>query len=203
MSPSHGSNECATPAEVIAAIESLSAEQYRRLKNYARFRVRGLGRAAMGRTFECLLNDAVASTLQGAEDGAKGRKWAKNRVVFVNHLLGAMRSISTHWKESYERSGKKAEHFDWEGTKEDDEGSFTHLSKQAVDPSPSSFRYYAAKESLDVLDRHFADDQDALLVIEAFKEDMTVAEMVAELGITKKKMNAALQRVRSFVERLL
>jgi hypothetical protein len=157
----------------------------------------------MGQTFKCLLDEAVASTLQGAEGGAKGRKWAKNRVPFVNHLFGALRSISTHWKESYERSGKKAEHFEWEGPGEDDEGSFVQLSTQAVDPSPSSFRYYAAKESVEMLDKHFAEDEDALLVIEALKEDMTVAEMVAELRITGKKVNSALRRIRRFAERLL
>lgn len=73
MSRSQGSGkrteEHATAAEVMAAIESLSAEQYYRLKQYARFRIRGLGRAAMARRYDSLLSQAVVSTLRGAEGG--------------------------------------------------------------------------------------------------------------------------------------
>jgi len=61
----------------------------------------------------------------------------------------------------------------------------------------------SAKEVLDALDNHFAADEDALLVIEAKKDGMTVPEMVAGLGLTEKKVNAAMQRIRYFVEGLL
>src|SRR5690348_13652538 len=73
-------DEFATTAEVTAAIESLSAEQFYRLKQFARFRIRGLGRAATDRAYGSLLAQAVALTLEGAETGTKGRRWAKNRV---------------------------------------------------------------------------------------------------------------------------
>jgi hypothetical protein len=195
--------ECATPAEVMAAIESLSAEQYYRLKMFARFRIRGLGRAAMGRDYSSLLAEAVASTLQGAEGGSRGRKWAKNRVPFVDHLLGAMRSVSTHWHDGYIRKGTELERFDCETMKEDEEGNLVRPTEQAVDPAADPYRSFAAKELLDALDIHFAEDQDALLVIEAKKVGMTVPEMVAGLGLTEKKVNAAFQRIRYFVERLL
>jgi hypothetical protein len=195
--------ECATTAEVMAAIESLSAEQFYRLKKFARFRVRGLGRAAIGETYISLLDEAVASTLQGAEGGTRGRKWAKNRVPFVDHLFGAMRSISTHWKEAYERRGTESERLECETTSEDEEGNLSWPGKQAIDPAADPFRTYAAKELLDALDKHFAEDQDALLVIEARQEGMTVSEMVAGLGLTEKKANAALQRIRYFMERFL
>jgi hypothetical protein len=187
----------------MAAIESLSAAQFYRLKKFARFRVRGLGRAAMGETYISLLDEAAASTLQGAEGGARGRKWAKNRVAFVDHLFGAMRSISTHWKEAYERRGTESERLECETTSEDEEGNLSWPGKRAIDPAADQFRTYAAKELLDALDKHFAEDQDALLVIEARKEGMTISEMVAGLGLTEKKANAALQRIRYFMERFL
>jgi hypothetical protein len=103
----------ATTAEVMAAIESLSAEEFRRLKKAAGYRIRGLGRAAQHRDYEDLLGEALASTLKGAEGGAEGRKWAKDRVRFVKYLLEAMRSIANHWKESWERSGAECEEPDW------------------------------------------------------------------------------------------
>ena len=184
----------------MAAIESLSAEQFYRLKRFARFRIRGLGRAAMGEDYISLLNEAVASTLQGAEGGAVGRKWAKNRVSFIGHLFGAMRSISTHWKERYERRGMESELLDCEAVAEREEPTWPR--NEATDPVADPCRRYAAIELLDMIDRHFSDDQDALLVIEARKEGMTVQEIVTGLGITKKEVNAALQRIRYFVEGL-
>lgn len=193
-------NECATTAEVMAAIESLSAEQDYRLKKYAQFRIRGLGRAAMDRTYRCLLDQAIATTLEGAESETQGRRWAKNRVPFVDHLLGAMRSISTHWKEAYERRGTEAERFDWEAAAEDELGNLVRPTEQAIDPVADTFRSCSAKELLDALDKHFAQDQDALLVIEARKDGMSVPEMVAELGLTEKKVRAAMQRIRYFLE---
>jgi hypothetical protein len=195
-------DECATAAEVMAAVESLSAEQDYRLKRFARYRIRGLGRAAMGESYISLLDEAVASTLQGAEGAREGRKWAKNRVPFVDHMFGAMWSISSHWKEAYERRGTEAERFEWESTSRDEEGNLIPLSNRVIDPVADPFRSYAAKELLDALDKHFAADDDALLVIEARKEGMTVPEMVAGLGLTQKKVNAALQRIRYFMEGL-
>jgi hypothetical protein len=195
-------NECATTAEVVAAIESLSAEEYYRLKRFARYRIRGLGRAAMGETYISLLDEAVAATLEGAEGGTEGRKWAKNRVPFVNHLFGAMRSISSHWKEAYERKGTEAERFEWESTRRDEDGNLVSPGKPMVDPVSDPFRSYAAKELLDALDKHFAADEDAWLVIEARKKGMTSPEMVAQLGLTPKRVNAAMQRIRYFMEGL-
>jgi len=195
--------EHATTAEVMAAIESLSAEQYYRLKQYARFRIRGLGRAAMGRDYHALLSQAVVSTLHGAEADIEGRKWSKNRVPFVDHLLGAMRSVSTHWREAYERRGTEAERFDCEVAQEDEEGNLLCPTEKAIDPAADPFRSYAAKELLDALDKRFAEDEDALLVIEARKDGMTVPEMVAGLGLTEKRVNAAMQRIRYFVEGML
>jgi hypothetical protein len=196
-------NECATTAEVVAAIESLSAEQYYRLKRFAQWRMRGIGRAALGRTHDSLLAQAAVSTFQGSESETKGRKWAKNRVPFVEHLFGAMRSISTHWKEAYERRGMEAELLDCEAATEDDVGNVSRPSDLVVDPAADPFRSCAAREALEALDNHFAGDDDALLVIEARKEGMSVAGMVADLGLTEKRVNAATQRIRYFLRRIL
>jgi hypothetical protein len=195
-------DECAAAAEVVAAIESLSAEEYYRLKRFARYRIRGLGRAAVDQTYTSLLHEAVASTLEGAEGGTVGRKWAKNRVPFVNHLFGAMRSISSHWKEAYERRGMESEQLDCELTSEDDSGNLLRPVEQAIDSGADTSRSYAAKELLDALEKHFTGDEDVLFVIEARKEGMTAPEIVAEFGLTQKKVNAIMQRIRYFIERL-
>jgi hypothetical protein len=195
-------DECATAAEVMAAVESLSAEQYYRLKRFARYRIRGLGRAARGETYVSLIDEAMSATLRGAEGGPEGRKWPKNRVSFMDHLFGAMRSISSHWKEAYERRGLEAERLDCELTAEDESGNPLRPVEQAIDPAANPFRICAANELLEALDKHFAGDQDALLVIEARKAQMNVSEMVTQLGLTKNEVNAAMQRIRYFLEGL-
>lgn len=195
-------NEFATAAEVMAAIESLPAEEDYRLKRFARYRIRGLGRPAMGRTYVSLLDEAIASTLQGCERGPGGRKWPKNRVSFVNHLYGAMRSISTHWKEAYERKQMDAERFEWELRRKDEQDDVAQPRKQASDPAADPFRCYAARELLEILDKRFAEDEDALLVMIERQEGRTVSEIVAEFGLTEKRVNAAMQRIRYFMEGL-
>ena len=67
-----------------------------RLEKYARYRIRGLGRKATGRDHEDLLGEAVQDTLD-----LEKRKWNK-RVSFAQHLMGAMRSISSHWREQFD-----------------------------------------------------------------------------------------------------
>jgi hypothetical protein len=84
----------------------------------------------------------------------------------------------------------------------DKDGNLVPRSNRVVDPVADPFRSYAAKELLDALDRYFAADDDALLVIEARMTGMTIPEMVAGLGLTEKKVNAAMQRIRYFMERL-
>jgi hypothetical protein len=194
---------CATTADVMAAVESLSAEQYHRLKKFARYRIRGLGRAAMGANYISLLDEAVASTLEGADGRNKGRKWAKDRVPFVDHLFGAMRSISSHWKEAYERRGLEAEQLDCELMREDESGNPIRPIEHVADPAADPYRSCAAKDLLDALDKHFAGDEDALIVIEGRIDGMTVPEMVVGLGLPEKKVKAALQRIRYFMEGLV
>ena len=43
--------------EVVAAIEALTREQHLRLERFARWRMRGLGRAAQGRDWEDLVGE--------------------------------------------------------------------------------------------------------------------------------------------------
>jgi hypothetical protein len=191
---------CATTAEVMAAIESLSAEEFRRLKKAAWYRIRGLGRAAQQRDYEDLLGEALASTLKGADGGAEGRKWTKHRVRFVKHLLEAMRSIANHWKESWERSGAECEEPDWLTANEGEEGNVQRPTEHARDRRADPHRSCSAKQLLEELDKHFAGDEDALLVIEARIEGMTVPEMITGLRLTENKINAAHQRIRYFME---
>jgi len=193
----------ATAAEVRAAVESLSAVDKYRLKKFAQMRVLGLGRAAMRRDYKVLMQEAITSTWEGAEGGERGRRWQKDRVSFTDHLFGAMRSISSHWLESYERQEGDKERLDCEMAIEDEDGRISTPVERAVDPSSDPFRALVANEMLEALDKHFEGDEDAQIVLMARKDGLTVPEMIAQLGLTQERANAALQRIRYFVKGII
>src|SRR5437763_7081265 len=85
----------ATREEVVAAVEALTRHEYLRLEQYARWRIRGIGRAARGRDWEELLREAISATYEGS------RHWNKESVDFPGHLIGVMRSISSHWRDQF------------------------------------------------------------------------------------------------------
>jgi len=195
----------ATPAEVKAAIESLSAVDNYRLKKFAQMHIRGLGRAAMRRDYKVLLHEAITSTLAGAQGGEEGRRWQKDRVPFTHHLFGSMRSISSHWLKTYERREGDAERLDCEMVVENEDGRISTPVENAVatDPFSDPFRSLKAKEIWQALEKHFEGDDDAQLVLMGRTEGLTVPEMVEQLGLTKERANAALQRIRYFAKGMI
>jgi len=79
---------------VRSAIELMSESDLLKVRSFAEWRIRGLGRKARGRTAEDLMHEAVVASLEGR------RVWYAH-VDFVNHLCGAVRSISSNWKHQY------------------------------------------------------------------------------------------------------
>ena len=71
----------ATPAEIYQAIDTLRPAELLRLKKYAQFRIKGLGRASQGRNDEDLLYEALNATLAG------NRKW-NTSVSFLGIFSG-------------------------------------------------------------------------------------------------------------------
>src|ERR1035438_5518361 len=63
--------------EVHRAMDALTPAELLRLQRFADYRVRGLGRAARGRTGEDLLRHAMMRTLIGAGSTRDGRHWNK------------------------------------------------------------------------------------------------------------------------------
>src|SRR5436190_19910907 len=96
-------DEAASLEEVRQAIVGLTPAELLRLQGYARWRVRGVGRAALGRAEHDLLQDALISTLAG------DRKWKKAAVDLVGHLTAVMRSISSHWKTEFDPAEPRLE----------------------------------------------------------------------------------------------
>ena len=184
-------NVAATREEVDLAVESLTTTQLVRLRKFAAWRIRGLGRATLGREANDLLGEALVSTLAGAEGSGEGRRW--NKVVdFVKHLTGAMRSISDHWRQQFD---EREPHLESDLTTVDPEGN--ELSPLATIPSgdPPADRAFGAKEEIARILPMFKDDNEAILVLEGWVEGMTGSEIM-DLGFTKKQHEAAVKRIR-------
>ena len=77
--------KAATREEIVAAVDTLTPKELSRLRGFAKWRVAGMGRAAQGQDWEDLLRKAVAATYEGS------RRWNKDSVPCLQHLLGAMR----------------------------------------------------------------------------------------------------------------
>jgi len=185
----HGTG--ATKDEVFAAIESLTPGELLKLKNFAAWRIRGLGRACCGRTWEDLLSDAKLSTLQGAV-GHAGRRWNRS-VDLVTHLVGAMRSISNHWKRDFDEQEPVLES---EIVTSSDEEDSTSRLNDAVSEGPSQEREVAAREEWDLIVMLCRDDPAATQVLQGFSRRMTATEIMRAYKLTKWEYHQASKRIR-------
>lgn len=80
----------ASPEEVQQAYEALSPIELIKLRNFAQRRIRGLGRMALGRSADGLLQEAITLVLQ------EKRHWKSENATFPQFLSGAIRSISSN-----------------------------------------------------------------------------------------------------------
>ena len=185
----------ATPAEITAAMEVLTSADLLRLRAYSRCRVRGLGRKAAGRTETELLADAMTATLAGR------RRWNKEKVDFAGHLIGAMRSISNHWR----TQSKPAD----EATLESDllqiteEGDVLSPLDLVLSKDPTPNDELEAKESrreaterVQAIEKAFATDHVISLILRGLREGMTPAEVRSELELSQTEYETAMKRLR-------
>ena len=180
--------------EVDRAIEALTSSELLRLQKFAKLLVRGLGRAARGRTGDDLLGEAKLRTLIGAEDTRKGRHWNKD-VDFVRHLAGAMQSISNCWKRQFKAAVLRKE------TEAFLMPALPMLDAEGQEQSPldSVASGHAAADQL-LIEKN---EEDRLLTM--FKDDPEATQVLLgllhglkknEIGLDKKKYAATEKRIR-------
>jgi hypothetical protein len=189
--------EYATRDDVEQAVGFLSPADEVRLERFARYRIRGLGRKATGRDHEDLLREAIKSTWIGAEDPDGGRRWRKKDVAFLAHILGAMRSIASHWKEALDDDEAQ---LDCDTAVETEDGETMSRIEGAPSNAPDQERALAAKEELGAICKLFQNDDDAALVIEGIREGWSGPEITERLALPKKRYEAALKRIRYHVK---
>jgi hypothetical protein len=181
-------DKAATPAEVRGAIEDLAHAQLVRLDSYARWRIRGLGRKAAGRTEADLFRQAVMVTLSGS------RKWNKERVDFVQHLRGAMRSISSHWRRDTDPQDEPVLESDL--MKTTDEGDVLSPFDLLPAPDPGADRVIEAKQRVEDIEKAFADDTVVSLILAGMRQGMSPPEVRIELELSQTEYETAMKRLR-------
>jgi CheY-like chemotaxis protein len=193
----------ATREEIDQAIAVLSPAQWLKLQKFAKWRVCVLSRSA-SYNWEDLLNEALLSTLIGAQGNGNGRRWNK-RINFVMHLTGAMRGIYSHRKEK----GNGREILECEAINCDAAGQeLSPLDNLGLGDSPngrlrgvaaegSAERRLIEKEKVEKIFRMFKDDRDAILVLEGWSEGMKKIEVMQKYELTAKQYDAATKRIRA------
>ena len=159
---------------------SLPAARLLRLKRYAKWRIRGIPGRTLGREEQDLIEEALIAT-------AEGRRVWKEGVDFFQHLQGAIRSISTSWREK-----AVEEYLESELTHPGD--VTTPLERPAMSADPE--RTLEAKEKLEQVRNLFANDATASQVIELLGLEYTGKEIQSQLGISEREFGAAAKRIR-------
>lgn len=176
--------------EINDAIASLTAEQLKRLEKFARWRIKGLGRKKMGRTWEVLLNEAVVAFCSDT------RRWDKERVDFVGAMTQAMRSIFDNWRRTFDEDEPllESEMVTTLPTGEESNPLFIvaapHWNKQ---------NELEAKKDVQIIENLMSKRALASLIVAGWKDKMTEAEIRTELEISQEDYNKEVKWIRRTV----
>jgi hypothetical protein len=185
--------KAATPAEVEEAIDSLTEADLLRLEGYAIWRIRGMGRKALGRNHEDLLSEAIHATLEGR------RSWNKNNVDFMRYLLGAMQSISDNWSKRFNNIEPILES-DILGITNDSDIKKGLADIHTIPPYQDN--EIAVKQQEEIIRRYFEDDPLVTIIICELKEGLKLRDIKEKYNIKENDYEAAIKRMRRKLTRL-
>ena len=179
--------KAATEAEIIDSFERLNPADIVRLEKYARYRIGIIGpRAADGRDHEDLLQQTFTQFLSG------DRKWNRDK-PFMVVLVWAIKSISNHWATQYDPEQPRTESelliTRPDGSKH---SPIEEIASKGFDPA----RQIEIEQSLDRIDKILADDDEALLVIDGWRRQMSGPEIKEDLNLTQTELETITRRIR-------
>jgi len=170
------------------AILALSEAELLRLRKFAIWRIRGLGRKARGRTHEDLMGEATTSILDGT------RPWRKS-IAFYVHLRGCIRSISNAWSQKNDIDMWFASELaSSEG--ESKAGRVRPALEAVRDGGPDPEHRAHVRLQLERVHRLFPCGTTDRQIIDCWANGQTHAEAQAELGLSKNLYDAAVKRIR-------
>jgi DNA-directed RNA polymerase specialized sigma24 family protein len=180
--------EAATPNEVMAALNSLSHAECLRLQRYAQSRVGGLGRGTLSSDASALLSEAVRATCEGE------RSWHKTSVDFFGHLIGVIRSKSSHL---YKKSASNKTYL--ESDVIDESGSPVENSPSQA---PNQEATLLATEAVERIERAVGERPVPWLILEARRDGMNRAEIMKEFQLSGTEYDSNLRWLKRTVAKI-
>lgn len=180
--------EAASSNEVMTALESLSHGECLRLERYAQSRVGSLGRGSMSCDASALLSEAIRATCEGE------RTWHKTSVNFFGHLIGVIRSKSSHL---HKKSASNKTYL--ESDVISDAGSPVENSPSQ---SPNQEATLLANEAVERIESAVGERPVAWVIMEALRDGMNRAEIIKEFQISETEYDTNLRWLRRTIPRL-
>jgi len=145
---------------------------------------------ALGRDHNDLLGDAIADTLDPTK-----RRWNKV-VTFIRHLLGAMRSISSHWREQFDPDEARLE----SELARPAEGMvpLSPLDLASSD-EPGADRIVGARRQIEDIEKAVADDKVVHDILGGMRAEMSPEDIREALGLSTVEYETAMKRFRRHV----
>lgn len=180
--------EAASSNEVMAALESLSHGECLRLERYAQSRLGSLGRGSMSCDASALLSEAIRATCEGE------RTWHKTSVNFFGHLIGVIRSKSSHL---HKKSAANKTYL--ESDVISDTGSPVENSPSQ---SPNQEATLLANEAVERIESAVGERPVAWVIMEALRDGMNRAEIMKEFQVSETEYDTNLRWLRRTVPKL-
>lgn len=162
----------ATQEELTAAINALTRADKKRLESASKFYVNGLGRKAIGRDWEDLLQETYLSFYRPG-----GRSWRKGQIDLMRTLLLSMKSVASNWKEAVSDREAIVES---DLITTDDEGRASFSLEKVAGESPDIHKVLERKEKLEMARRVIGERAIASLILDGICEGLKGTE-IAEL----------------------
>ena len=179
-------DRAATAAEVEAAIAALSPTDWYRLRSFAERREVLLSEKLQGRD---LLGEAFERLLRGS------RNWDRTKAGFLTFLYGAMRSIAYSWlKEKV--APTEAPILASSLVIENDEGKLSDPVEDFSSPAVDASQLLVYRETLQRIDALFADDDEARMIIEGFRDGREPPAIRELWDFSHTKYNTIITRMR-------
>lgn len=182
--------DAASIDEINAAIESLTSAQLKRLKIYAKWRIKGLGRKKTGRNWKDLLNETITSFCSGT------RRWKKDKIDFVRATTEAMRSVSDNWKRTFDEDEPQLE-ADLITTSS--EGFESNPLANIATENWDTQAELESKKKLEIIENLLSKRELSSLIIMGWRDKMTGTEIQKDLEISKTQYETEVKWIRRTV----
>jgi CheY-like chemotaxis protein len=178
--------------EVHRAYKALTPQEWVRLESYCRLCIVCLGRAALRREWNDLLQQALYRTALGARDSHNGRHWNR-KVSFAKHLKRAIESTANLWKRQYKEQNISLMS---ELVYCDSEGKECSPADDVASTQKPADQLLIEEERWKDFLLSFSDDPDATQLLLGWKSALTKTEIMVASALDNKRYDSAYRRVR-------